>query len=123
MDQSDQGTLGAQAIQQLQAAGKTVPQRQKYWRFYEDREAAGKCHTAHQRKPDTTDMIHAITAPTLVACEELDMNLASAKHIVEQIPRVRFAPMTMTGHGSPFFRPELFARLVREFIPALGQPS
>lgn len=123
VDQSDQGTLGAQAIQQLQAAGETVPQRQKYWRFYEDREAAGKCHTAHQREPDTTAMVHAITAPTLVACGELDMNLASAKHIAEQIPRARFTPMAMTGHGSPFFRPELFAQLVCEFIPALGKPS
>lgn len=119
VDQTEQGALGAQATALLKDAGLDVPQRQKYWRFYEDRDAARKCHTAHEREPDTTAMIHAIGAPTLVACGEQDMNLPAAKHIANQIPGASFAPMAMTGHGSPFFRPALFAQLIRDFIPSL----
>lgn len=122
VDQTDQGALGAQATALLRGAGLEVPLRQKYWRFYENREAARKCHTAHEREPDTTAMINVIGAPTLVACGEQDMNLPAAKHIAEQIPGASFAAMAMTGHGSPFFRPDLFAQLIRDFKPSL-KPS
>lgn len=119
VDQTDQGALGAQATALLKESGIDVPDRQKYWRFYENRDAARKCHTAHEREPDTTAMIRAIKAPTLVACGEQDMNLPAAKHIAEQIPGATFASMAMTGHGSPFFRPDLFAQLIRDFIRCL----
>jgi 3-oxoadipate enol-lactonase len=119
VDQTDQGALGARAIALLKESGNNVPERQKYWRFYEDRDAARKCHTAHEREPDTTALIHAIKTPTLVACGEQDMNLPAARYIAEQISDARFVPMAMTGHGSPFFRPDLFAQLICEFIPIL----
>ena len=120
VDQVDQGALGAQATAMLKESGIDVPERQKYWRFYGDRDAARKCHTAHEREPDTTSMIHAITAPTLVACGEQDMNLPAAEHIASQIPGALFSPMPMTGHGSPFFRPDLFAQLIRNFTLSLA---
>ena len=120
VDQVDQGALGAQATAMLKESGIDVPERQKYWRFYEDRDAARKCHTAHEREPDTTSMIQAITAPTLVACGEQDMNLPAAEQIASQIPGALFSPMPMTGHGSPFFRPDLFAQLIRNFTPSLA---
>ena len=64
-------------------------------------------------------MIGAITAPTLVACGEQDMNLSAARHIAAQIPGAKFAAMPMTGHGSPFYRPDLFAQLITDFQTSL----
>ena len=55
-----------------------------------------------------------ITAPTLVACGRQDMNLDSAKEIAALIPCATFAVMEMTGHGSVFYRPDEFVRLVTE---------
>ena len=119
VDQGDQGALGAQAAELLEAAGQTMPERQKYWRFYENRDAALLCHTAHQHEGDTNALLHNITTPTLVACGRQDMNLAAAREIAQLIPGARFEVMEMTGHGSIFYRPDLFARLVTDFAPRL----
>lgn len=119
VDQTEQGALGEEARQMLTQAGIAMPVRQKYWRFYENRPTALLCHTAHTREPDTTAMIAAITAPTLVACGEQDMNLSAARHIAAQIPGAKFAAMPMTGHGSPFYRPDLFAQLITDFQTSL----
>ena len=119
VDQGDQGALGAQAAELLKTAGLDIPERQKYWRFYEDRDAALLCHTAHQREGDTNALLHNITAPTLVACGRQDMNLAAAQEIATLISGAQFEVMEMTGHGSIFFRPDLFADLVRDFAPRL----
>ena len=120
VDQGDQGALGAQATEQLKAAGQAIPERQKYWRFYENRAAALLCHTAHQHEGDTNALLHNITTPTLVACGRQDMNLAAAQEIAHLIPGARFEVMEMTGHGSIFYRPALFARLVTDFAPRLN---
>ena len=119
VDQGDQGALGAEAADLLRTAGLNMPERQKYWRFYENRDAALLCHTAHQREGDTNARLHTITAPTLVACGRQDMNLAAAREIGQLIADARFEVMEMTGHGSIFFRPDLFARLVTDFAPQL----
>lgn len=63
--------------------------------------------------------LSAITAPTLVACGRQDMNLDSAKEIAALIPGATFAVMEMTGHGSVFYRPDEFVRLVTEFRTSL----
>ena len=47
------------------------------------------------------------------------MNLNEAQRIANAIPGGRFELMEMTGHGSPFFRPELFANIVNDFKKAL----
>ena len=120
VDQGDQGALGAKAAELLQTAGLGMPERQKYWRFYENRDAALLCHTAHQREGDTNALLHNITAPTLVACGRQDMNLAAAQEIAELIAGARFEVMEMTGHGSVFFRPDLFAGLVTDFASRLN---
>ena len=119
VDQGDQGALGAKAMTMLNDAGIAVPERQKYWRFYEDRDAALACHTAHQREGDTMAALPAITAPTLVACGRQDMNLDSAQKIAELIPGAAFEVMEMTGHGSIFYRPDEFVRLVTDFQASL----
>lgn len=119
VDQGDQGALGAQAAELLQAAGQDMPERQKYWRFYENRDAALLCHTAHQREGDTNALLHNITAPTLVACGRQDMNLAAAQKIATLISGAHFEVMEMTGHGSVFYRPDLFVRLVTDFARRL----
>lgn len=119
VDQGDQGALGAKAMAMLKDAGMAIPERQKYWRFYENRDAALACHTAHQREGDTMAALSAITAPTLVACGRQDMNLDSAREIAALIPGATFAVMEMTGHGSVFYRPDEFVRLVTDFRTSL----
>ena len=115
VDQGDQGALGAEAMAMLKEAGMATPERQKYWRFYENRDAALACHTAHQREGDTMAALPAIIAPTLVACGRQDMNLKSAEEIARLIPGATFEIMEMTGHGSIFYRPDEFVRLISDF--------
>ena len=115
VDQGDQGALGAEAMAMLKEAGMATPERQKYWRYYENRDAALACHTAHQREGDTMAALPAILAPTLVACGRQDMNLKSAEEIARLIPGATFEIMEMTGHGSIFYRPDEFVRLISDF--------
>ena len=42
-------------------------------------------------------------------------NLNEAQRIANEIERSEFHLMQMTGHGSPFFRPALFAKIVIDF--------
>ena len=55
-----------------------------------------------------------------MACGRQDMNLAAAQEIAQLIPGARFEVMEMTGHGSIFYRPDLFARLVTDFASRLN---
>jgi 3-oxoadipate enol-lactonase len=60
-------------------------------------------------------MLGHLRIPVIVACGRQDMNLEEARRIAAAIPGSEFRIMEMTGHGSPFFRPDLFARIVSEF--------
>lgn len=115
VEQSGQRELGAEARRLLKEAGEPEVATRKSWRFYEDRDAALKAHTAHTREPDTSEMLGDLKIPVLVACGRQDMNLGEAQRIAAAIPGSEFHLMEMTGHGSPFFRPALFARIVSEF--------
>lgn len=115
VEQSGQRELAAQARQLLQKAGEPEFPARKSWRYYENRDAAFKTHTAHEHEPDTSDMLGHLDIPVLVACGRQDMNLAEAERIASAIPGARFEIMEMTGHGSPLFRPALFATLVSAF--------
>lgn len=120
VEQTGQRALGEEARRLLEDAGETAVTPRKYWRYYEDREAARKAHTAHQHEEDATQLLGTVTAPVLVACGRQDMNLPEAQRIAEAIPGSTFRLMEMTGHGSPFFRPALFVELLREFAEAEG---
>lgn len=113
--QDGQRALGAEARALLEAAGEPAPRAEKWWRYYEDREAARKAHTAHQGEPDLTGDLGAVMVPTLVACGRQDMNLEEARRVAGALPHAEFAVLEMTGHGSPLFRPALFARLLTDF--------
>ncbi len=115
VEQSGQRELGAEARRLLKEAGEPEVAMRKSWRFYEDREAALKAHTAHTREPDTSEMLGDLKVPVLVACGRQDMNLDEARRIAAAVPDSEFHLMEMTGHGSPFFRPELFAQIVSDF--------
>ena len=115
VEQSQQKALAAQARQLLDGAGESEVETKKSWRFYENRDAAFKAHTAHQYEPDTSEMLGRLRVPVLVACGRQDMNLNEAQRISNAIPNGRFELMEMTGHGSPFYRPELFASIVNKF--------
>jgi 3-oxoadipate enol-lactonase len=115
VEQSEQKALAAQARQLLATAGEPEVVPKKSWRFYENRDAAFNAHTAHQHEPDTSDMLGHLKVPVLVACGRQDMNLPEARRIANAIPSGRFELMEMTGHGSPFYRPELFARMLNNF--------
>jgi pimeloyl-ACP methyl ester carboxylesterase len=115
VEQSGQRELGAQARRMLQEAGEPEVVMRKSWRWYEDRDAALKAHTAHTHEPDTSEMLGNLKIPVLVACGRQDMNLDEARRIAGAIPGCEFHVMEMTGHGSPFFRPNLFSRIVSEF--------
>lgn len=125
VEQTGQRELGAEARRLLKEAGEPEVAMQKSWRFYEDRDAALKTHTAHTREPDTSNMLGHLKVPVLVACGRQDMNLGEAQRIAAAIPGSEFHLMEMTGHGSPFFRPDLFAQIVCEFaaahLPDLGE--
>ena len=97
----------------------------KSWRFYEDREAARKAHTAHEHEADLSERLGDLPVPVLVACGRQDMNLGEAQRIAAAIPGCTFEVMEMTGHGSPFFRPQRFVELISGFhqaFPATGGP-
>ena len=115
VEQTQQKALAAQAKRLLEEAGETVLVPKKSWRFYENREAAFKAHTAHQHEPDTSEMLGHLKVPVLVACGRQDMNLDESQRIANAIPGGKFELMEMTGHGSPFFRPQLFANIVNGF--------
>lgn len=120
VEQSGQRELGAQARAMLAAAGEPAVTLEKSWRFYENRDAALKAHTAHQHEPDMSNALGNLAVPVLVACGRQDMNLGEAQRIAAAIPGSSFEVMEMTGHGSPFFRPELFVRLIVDFAVAQG---
>jgi len=115
VEQSGQRALGAEARRMLAEAGEPAVQFRKSWRFYEDREAARKAHTAHEQEPDLSERLGSLPVPVLVACGRQDMNLSEAERIAAAIPGCELQIMEMTGHGSPFFRPQLFVELVTGF--------
>jgi len=115
VEQSGQRELGAEARRMLKEAGEPEVMMRKSWRWYLDRDAALKAHTAHSREPDTSEMLSRLQVPVLVGCGRQDMNLEEAQRIAAAIPGSTFQLMEMTGHGSPFFRPALFAEIVTEF--------
>ncbi len=120
VEQTGQRELGAKARRLLAEAGEPEVRPRKSWRFYEDREAARKAHTAHERESDLSERLGHLDVPVLVACGRQDMNLAEAERIASAIPGADFEIMEMTGHGSPFFRPDLFVALVRAFAARRG---
>jgi 3-oxoadipate enol-lactonase len=120
VEQGGQRELGARARELLKAAGEPEVSMRKSWRFYEDRDAALKAHTAHKNEPDTSELLGELDAPVLVACGRQDMNLAEAERIAGSIPGSQFRIMEMTGHGSPFFRPDLFVNIVNA-MPQTGE--
>lgn len=120
VEQTSQRALGAEARELLKAAGEPEVAMRKSWRFYENREAALKAHTAHQREPDISEMLGDLEVPVLIACGRQDMNLAEAERIAGATPGSEFRVMEMTGHGSPFFRPGLFVSLITDFARAHG---
>ena len=115
VDQADQRKLALQARQMLVDAGEPELARRKSWRFYENHDTARKAHTAHTRESDTSERLRHLEVPVLVVCGRQDMNLTEARRIAAAIPHSEFHIMEMTGHGSPFFRPALFASLVTDF--------
>lgn len=115
VEQSGQRSLGAEARRLLAEAGEPAVEMRKSWRFYEDREAARKAHTAHEKEPDISEQLGHLAVPVLVVCGRQDMNLDEARRIANAIPGCTFRIMEMTGHGSPFFRPGLFVELVAAF--------
>jgi pimeloyl-ACP methyl ester carboxylesterase len=112
VEQSGQRALGAEARRMLVEAGEPPVTLRKSWRFYEDREAARRAHTAHESEPDTSEMLGDLSVPVLVACGRQDMNLPEARRIAASIPGCELQVMERTGHGSPFFRPARFVELV-----------
>ena len=120
VEQSGQRELGAKAKDLLLKAGEPAPQPQKYWRFYEDRSAALKTHTAHEGEEDMSEKLGDLKVPALIVCGRQDMNLPEAERIAAHIPGADFQIMEMTGHSSPFYRPELFAEIVVKFSQKLA---
>jgi 3-oxoadipate enol-lactonase len=115
VEQTGQRELGAEARRLLEEAGEPAVAFRKSWRWYEDRDAALQAHTAHKNEVDTSTMLGHLTVPVLIACGRQDMNLKEAQRIAGAIEHSEFHLMEMTGHGSPFFRPALFAKIVTDF--------
>jgi 3-oxoadipate enol-lactonase len=60
-------------------------------------------------------MLGHLKVPVLIACGRQDMNLDEAQRIAKAITTSKFELMEMTGHGSLFYRPDLFANIVIDF--------
>ena len=118
VEQTGQRALGAEARAMLEEAGEPAVTPRKSWRFYENRDAALKAHTAHAKEEDPSEMLGDVPVPVLVACGRQDMNLGEARRIAAAIPGCECRVMEMTGHGSIFFRPALFVSLVTGFQTA-----
>jgi 3-oxoadipate enol-lactonase len=118
VEQTGQRALGAEARRMLEEAGEPAVTPRKSWRFYENRDAALKAHTAHETEEDTSELLGSLPVPVLIACGRQDMNLAEAQRIAAAIPDCECRIMEMTGHGSIFFRPDLFVALVTQFQTA-----
>jgi 3-oxoadipate enol-lactonase len=116
VEQTGQRALGQKARRMLQEAGEPEVLIRKSWRWYLDRDAAFKAHTAHTHEADTSEMLGHLKIPVLIACGRQDMNLAEAERIAQAIPTSTFKIMEMTGHGSTNFRPGLIVQLVNEFL-------
>lgn len=115
VEQTGQRALAAQAQALLEKAHEPIVERRKSWRFYENREAAFKAHTAHKSEADTSELLGDLPVPVLVACGRQDMNLGEAQRIAAAIPGCECQVMEMTGHASLFFRPALFTSLICNF--------
>jgi 3-oxoadipate enol-lactonase len=115
VEQSGQRERGQEARRQLEQAGEPLVTPRKSWRWYQDRDAALKAHTAHQHEEDTSEMLGHLKVPVLVACGDLDMNLDEARRIANAIPGCTLEVMPMTSHGSPLIRPALFSQLIVDF--------
>ena len=115
VEQVGQRALGGQAKAMLEKAGTPMVTLRKSWRFYENREAAFKAHTAHTCEPDTSEMLGTLHVPVLIVCGRQDMNLPEAERIAAATPGCVFHIMEMTGHASLFYRPDLFTTLIQRF--------
>lgn len=115
VDQKEQYTLAAQAISLLNEAKEPLVERQKYWRFYENRDTALLAHTAHEHEPDITPTLKDVTQPALVVCGRQDINLNESERIAKSLPNSEHHIMEMTGHGSHHFRPALFSKIIIDF--------
>ena len=115
VEQTGQRELGAQARRLLKEAGEPEVEMRKSWRWYENREAALQAHTAHEHEPDITHMLGQVKVPVLIACGRQDMNLNEAQKIANGIDHAQYHVMEMTGHGSIYYRPDLFSKIVINF--------
>lgn len=115
VEQSGQRDLGEKARRMLAEAGLSAVMPRKSWRFYEDRAAAAKVHQAHEGEEDLSERLGHLGVPVLVACGEEDMNLEEARRIADHIPTSEFHAIPMAGHGSIYYRPDVFCDLVCDF--------
>jgi pimeloyl-ACP methyl ester carboxylesterase len=67
---------------------------------------------------DVRERLAEIQCPTLVVAGEQDRTVprASAELLQRRIPRARLVVVRGSGHATPYDRPELFNRLVLEFV-------
>ena len=65
-DLAEDDVVRAEAMAMLKEAGMATPERRKYWRFYENRDAALACHTAHQRERAS----HSVSGTALPALRD-----------------------------------------------------
>lgn len=98
------------------AAGLAGVARDPAWFARRDPAGARLSVNALRAQPAWTPGLSTISVPALVACGEQDPNFDGARRLAREIPRARFEPMPMTGHGSIVQRPDLVTALLRSFL-------
>ena len=63
VEQTGQRALGAEARKMLEEAGEPAVTPRKSWRFYENRDAALKAHTGHEKEEDPSEMLDRLPVP------------------------------------------------------------
>jgi 3-oxoadipate enol-lactonase len=111
-----EGNARAKALRQ--AEGLPEVTRLREWFAHADEREARRSLTAHEGQPDPTPELAAVKAPTLVVCGRQDVNLEESQRIARVLPNAELHVMEMTGHGSVFSRPDLFASLLDPWIAA-----
>jgi pimeloyl-ACP methyl ester carboxylesterase len=73
-------------------------------------------------RPDSTETVATISAPTLVVVGEEDamVPLADAAALANALPHGRLRAIPRAGHLTPLERPEAFAAVVTAFLDEVG---
>jgi pimeloyl-ACP methyl ester carboxylesterase len=88
-------------------------------------EGVASCQEAMAARPDSTDVVAAVRAPTLVVCgaEDAANPVEEMRAMAEMVPGSRFAVIEQAGHLTNLEQPAEFSALLNDFLAASYPPG